>query len=82
LPAAGWLARIAQLPTELNVITPPLVTEHAVLEVEYVTGWPEVAVARGVGGVLVNDVFDNAGNVITSVPAVTVKLTVTGLAAL
>jgi hypothetical protein len=47
----------------------------------YVTGWPEVEVAAGTGGVDVNDVFARAGNVITSVPEVIVKLTVTGVAA-
>jgi hypothetical protein len=65
-----------------NVIAPPLVTVHTpVVDDVYVTAWPEVEVAAGTGGVLVKAVFDNAGNVITSVPAVTVKLTVTGVAA-
>jgi hypothetical protein len=42
---------MAQLPTAVSVITPALVTEQAVLVVEYVTGWPLVLVAAGVGGV-------------------------------
>jgi hypothetical protein len=56
----------------LNVITPALVTEQAVLVVEYVTGVALlVAVAAGTGGVEPNGVFGSAGNVIASAPTVT-----------
>jgi len=63
-----------------------LVTVHIplVVVVYVIAGEPttlSVEVAAGTGGVDVNDVFDNAGNVITSVPEVIVKLTVTGVAA-
>jgi hypothetical protein len=58
-----------------NVIAPPLVTVHTpVVNDRYVTGWPEVEVAAGTGGVDVNDVFASDGKVIVSVPAVIVKL--------
>ncbi len=61
---------IAQLPALLNVITPALVTEQAVLVVEYVTGVAVlVAVAAGTGGVEPNGVFGSAGNVIESAPS-------------
>jgi hypothetical protein len=60
---------MAQLPTLLNVITPALVTEQAVLVVEYVTGVPVlVAVAPGTGGLEPNGVFGSGGNVIASAP--------------
>jgi hypothetical protein len=53
----------------LKVITPALVTEQAVLVLEYVTGVAVlVAVAAGTGGVEPYGVFGSAGNVIASAP--------------
>ena len=61
---------MAQLPALLNVMTPAVVTEQAVLVVEYVTGVAVlVAVAVGTGGVEPKGVFGNAGNVIASAPS-------------
>jgi hypothetical protein len=61
---------MAQLPALLNVMTPAVVTEQAVLVVEYVTGVAVlVAVAAGTGGVEPNGVFGSAGNVIVSAPS-------------
>jgi hypothetical protein len=80
------LAWIEHVPTETNVIAPPEVTVHTpvVVDVYVIAGEPpplSVEVAAGTGGVEVNAVFASAGNVITSVPAVTVKLCVTPVAA-
>jgi hypothetical protein len=81
LPVAAWFAVIEQVPMELKVTTPDAVTEQAAVELEYVTGWPEVAVAVGTGGTLVNGVFGKARNVIVFVPPETARLTVCGVAA-
>jgi len=66
---------------ELKVTTPVAVTEQAAVDVEYVTGWPDVAVAAGAGGTLVNGVFGSGGNVMVFVPPETERLTVCGVAA-
>jgi hypothetical protein len=66
---------------ELKVTTPDAVTEQAAVEVEYVTGWPEVAVASGTGGTLVNGVFGRAGKMMVFVPPETERFTVCGVAA-
>jgi hypothetical protein len=70
-----------QVPMELNVTTPDGVTEQAAVAVEYVTGWPEVAVAAVTGGVLVKGVFGRAGKVMVFVAPETVRVTVCGVAA-
>jgi hypothetical protein len=62
-----------------------VVTEHAGPAVEYVIGGAPtplfVDIAAGTGGVLVNNVFPRAGNVIVSVAPRIVRFTVTGVAA-
>jgi len=70
-----------QAPMELKLITPDAVTEQAAVEVEYVTGWPDVAVAAVTGGTLVKGVFGRGGNVIVFVLPETARLTVCGVAA-
>ncbi len=81
MPAASWFAVIAQVPTELKPMTPAAETEQTVLEVEYVTGKPDVDVACGTGGVLVKGVFGSGGKVMLSVTAVVARVTVCGMAA-
>jgi hypothetical protein len=66
---------------ELKLTTPVAVTEQAAVEVEYVTGWPDVAVASGTGGALVKGVLGRAGKVIVLVPPETIRFTVCGVAA-
>ncbi len=81
MPVAAWLAVMEQVPIELKATTPAGVTEQAGVAVEYVTGWPDVAVARGTGGTLVNGVFGNAGNMMVFAVPETARVTVCGVAA-
>ncbi len=81
MPVADWFAVTEQVPMELKVMAPDAVTEQAGVDVEYVTGWPDVAVARGTGGALVKGVLGRAGNVMVLVPPETARFTVCGIAA-